>query len=297
MSDVKAWTGYEPLEFAVRRFQLVQLARWAGTAVPSGQVARAVSACFQVTVRPGMLRLAAVDQAKCVTAESPAVRTASSGTAYIPAKKLEALLSEAPEGDVTVAVKGSTAVVSAGAASWELRLPGPEGYTGLPDLSEVSLAPVSREKFLGALATVRHAVGRDDGRPQYRQVRIEESGGNMYACATDSSQFSRCPLPGFPVPLSVPAAVLDDLVKLLSKSASEDVEVAESERHVVFRAGPVTMAALRLLRSSLAAKGERHREPPLPGCSGHKLRSSLAAMGERHGHQAAVMTPGASKGC
>jgi DNA polymerase III sliding clamp (beta) subunit (PCNA family) len=246
VNDVKGWDGYESLEFTASRFQLVQLARLAGAAVPSGQTTLAVHSCFQVTVSPGMLRLAAVDQAKCVIAESPAVSTASASTVYVPAKRLEAMLAEAPEGDVTVAVKGSTAVVSAGAASWEMRLPAPGGYTGLPDLSEAAFSPVSREKFLAALGTVRHAVGRDDGRPQFRQVRIEESGGTMYACATDSSQFSRCPLPGFPLPLSIPGAALDDLVKLLSKSAAEDVEVAECERYVVFRAGPLTVAALRL---------------------------------------------------
>jgi DNA polymerase III sliding clamp (beta) subunit (PCNA family) len=246
VSEAGGWDGYPPLEFTASRFQLAALARWAGTAVPSGQPTLAVHACFQVTVSPDLLQLAAVDQAKCVIAETPAVRTASEGTVYIPAKKLEALLAEAPEGDVTVTVKGRAATVTAGPASWELKLPAPDRYTGLPDLSEAAFAAADREKLRTALATVRHAVGRDDGRPAYRQVRIEESGGVMYASATDSAQFSRCPVPGFPVPLSVPAAALDDLVKLLAKSAADEVEVAECGLYAVFRAGPVTMAALRL---------------------------------------------------
>jgi DNA polymerase III sliding clamp (beta) subunit (PCNA family) len=245
VSEVKGGAGYEPLEFTASRFQLVQLARWAGTAVPSS-VTLGVNACFQVTVSPDMLRMAAVDQAKCVIAETPAVRSASSGTVYIPAKKLEAILSAAPEGDVTVSVKGSSAAVTAGSASWDLRLPGPDGYTGLPDLAGAACTAVSRQDLLTALATVRHAVGKDDGRPAYRQVRIAESGGVTYACATDSSQFSRALAPWLPAPLCVPGAALDDLVKLLSKSAGDDVEVAETGSHAVFRAGPVTLAALRL---------------------------------------------------
>jgi len=245
VSEGKGGAAYEPLEFTASRFQLVQLARWAGTAVPASATLD-VNTCFQVTVSPVLLRLAAADQVKCVTAETPAVRTASEGTVYIPAKRLEAILGAAPEGDVTVTVKGSTATVTAGPASWDLRLPGPAGYTGLPDLAEAVFTAVSREKLLTALATVRHAVGKDDGRPSFRQVQIAESGGVTYACATDSSQFSRCPAPELPAPLRVPGAVLDDLVKLLAKSAGDDAEVAESGSHVVFRVGPVTLAALKL---------------------------------------------------
>lgn len=245
MSGAKGRAGYEPLEFTVSRFQVAALARWAGTAVPSS-VTLDVNACFQVTVRPGLLQLAAADQAKCVIAGTPSVRASSEGTVYVPAKKLEAILSAAPEGDVTVAVKGSLATVTAGPASWDLRLPGPDGYTGLPDLSQAAFTAVSRQGLLTALATVRHAVGKDDGRPSFRQVKIAESGGVTYACATDSSQFSRSPAPRLPAPLRVPGAALDDLVKLLAKSAGDDVEVAETSTHAVFRAGPVTLAALKL---------------------------------------------------
>jgi DNA polymerase III sliding clamp (beta) subunit (PCNA family) len=244
-------TGYDPVEFTIRKFQLAQMVDWASIAIPPGTPNQAVNGCFRVTVSPGQLCLAAADQHMSVFVESAAVRTASEGEIFLPAKKLKALLGEAPDVDVTVSAKGSTASVSAGGASWSLRLPPPAGYIGLPDLSAAEFLAVGREDFLGALAVVRHAIGKDDGRPSYRQVRIAESAGSMFACAVDSNQFSRAPVPGFPLPLSVPGLVLDDLVKLLGKSAAEETGVACLEAtpaqpaQVVFRVGLVTLTAVR----------------------------------------------------
>jgi DNA polymerase III sliding clamp (beta) subunit (PCNA family) len=242
--------GYGSLEFTVRRAMLAQLADWAMAAVPAlppGNGTRPVNGCFQVTVSPEFLRVAATDQAKAVAAEIPAVLTQSSGQVYLPAKKLKSILGEAREGDVTVSVKGSTAVVTAGPSTWQLRLPPADGYIGIPDLSAAVFAPVSREALHWALDTVRHAVGRDAGRPAFTQVRVSgDATGRMFACATDSAQFSSAPADGFPCDMLIPGAALDDLLKLLAKSPADNAEVAEAGPYAVFRVGPVTLAARRL---------------------------------------------------
>lgn len=236
---------YGSLEFTTRRFQLLALADWALPAVPSGATLT-VNTCFKVTVEPDRLCVAAAGQYMSVFAETPAVSVQAGGEIFVPAKKLRAMLSEAPDGDVTVTVKGNQATVTAGKASWHLKLPNPDGYTGLPDLSEATFFPASREKLLSALSVVRHAVGKNAGRPAFTQVSIAEHDGTMYATAVDSSQVSRAPVPGFPLWLSVPAAALDDLVKLLAKNPADSIEVAEAGSYVVFRAAPVTLAALKV---------------------------------------------------
>jgi DNA polymerase III sliding clamp (beta) subunit (PCNA family) len=244
VSEVQGGTDYGAFEFTVRTGHLAQLAKWALPAVPSSPTLPA-NGCFKVTVGPGRLMLAASDQRQAVFAETPAVTAQSEGEVLLPARKLEAMLGEAPDGDVTVSVKGMTALVTAGSATWSLKLFSPNGYTELPDLSGAQFAPVSREKLLAALNTVKHAVGKDDGRPSSRQVSIAEAGGVMYARAADSSQFAQCPVPGFPVPLCIPGGVLDDLLKLL-KNPVDDVAVADSGSYVVFRVGVVTLAMLKM---------------------------------------------------
>jgi DNA polymerase III sliding clamp (beta) subunit (PCNA family) len=247
MSEGKGGADYGSLDFTVRRFQLLQLAEWALPAVPSSPTLP-VNGCFQVSVSPGRLRVAATDQQAAVFAEAPAVITQSTGEAFLPARKLKAILAEAREGDVTVSVKGNAALVTAGSAAWSLRLPPPDGYSGLPDLSGAQFAPVGREVLLGALGTVRHAVGKDVGRPAFAQVRIAPSDAGVFACAADSSQFSRAPVPGFPGEMLIPGAALGDLVKLLDKVPVDDAEVAAAGPYAVFRVGPVTLAALRMAK-------------------------------------------------
>jgi DNA polymerase III sliding clamp (beta) subunit (PCNA family) len=242
----EAGADYGSLEFTVRRAVLAQLVDWALPAVPSSATLP-VNGCFQVTVSPESLRVAATDQQTAVSAEIPAVLTQSGGQAYLPAKKLKSILAEAPEGDVTVTVKGGAALVTAGSATWQLRLPNPDGYTGMPDLSAAGFAPVGREALRAALDTVRHAVGREAGRPAFTQVRISgDATGRMLAWAADAAQFACAPVPGFPRDMLIPGAALDDLLKLLAKNPVEDAEVAEAGPYSVFRVGPVTLAALRM---------------------------------------------------
>jgi DNA polymerase III sliding clamp (beta) subunit (PCNA family) len=235
---------YEPVQFSVKRFQFAQLVTQALPAVPASATLP-VGTCAKVTAREGSLCVAATSQQLSIFAESPAVTVALPGEVFLPARRLAAILSESPEADVTVTVKGGFAVVTAGGASWQLKLPNPEGFSGLPDLAEARFSPAGREKFLAGLNAVKHAVGRDAGRPAFTQACVAEHDGVMYVTATDSAQFSRAPVPGFPFPLAVPAGALDDLVKLLGKGVTDGVEVADCGPYAVFRVKPVTMAVLK----------------------------------------------------
>jgi DNA polymerase III sliding clamp (beta) subunit (PCNA family) len=243
---VSGVVDYGMLQFSVQRFALSKLAEWASVGIPSS-AAQPVLGCFRVTVAPSGLCLAATDTQLSVFAETPAVRTQDEGSVYLPAKTLRSILAEATEGEVTVAVKRDFATVTAGAASWSLRLPPSDRAAELPALEGAQFSPVNRENFLAALKTVRHAVGRDSGRPQYTQVSISAGeDGAMYASAADSSQYTRAPLPGFPFKACIPLAALDDLSKLMAGSPVTDVTVADTGPALVFRVGPVTLAVMKL---------------------------------------------------
>jgi DNA polymerase III subunit beta len=246
MSDGGA--DYGNWSFTTRRGWLLQLAEWGMAAVPHSP-SLPVNGCFKVTVTPQMLQLAATDQQLTVIAASPTVESKEGGEAFIPARKLREILAAAPEGDVTIAVKGNSARVTAGQASWSLRLPPSKSYIGLPELAGAEYTPADRKGLLSALQTVKHAVGKDLGRAEFTQVAFMQVNGVMCAAAADSSQFACAPAAGFPFPLSVPSGALDDLLKVLSKSPeAESVAVAQTDACVVFRIGPVTLAAARATR-------------------------------------------------
>jgi len=240
-----AEVDYGELSFTVRRFALARLVDQAVVVIPTGHLIQEVFGCFQDTVRAGWLQLAGTNMVQTVWAETASVTTQGEGVFYLPARKLRALLAEAPDGDVTVAVKRNHATVTAGAASWTLKLPPGTRYPVLLDLAGVAFEPVGRKELLGALSVVRHAVGKDTGRPQYTQVGIAAWGKVMCASAWDSGQFARAPVPGFPFPCGIPASVLDDLCKLLAAGAEESAAAGQTEGALAFRLGPVTLAVLK----------------------------------------------------
>jgi DNA polymerase III subunit beta len=237
---------YGQMGFRMRRAMLHQLAEQAGIAIPSRETTQKVLSCFRVTIGPDGVTLAATDLQRTVFAGTAAVQRDGDGTVFLPAKRLRAILAEAPEGDVAVSVSGKTAVVAAGGTTWALDLPPAAGYGELIDPDAVSLVPAGREVLLSALKTVRHAVCRDSGRPAYTQVLIAGEAGAMYAWGTDSSQHARAPVPGFPFATRIPAAMLDDLIKLLGSVQAGEVAAGDDGRSVLFRVGPVVLSCLRM---------------------------------------------------
>jgi DNA polymerase III sliding clamp (beta) subunit (PCNA family) len=141
-----------------------------------------------------------------------------------------------------VTVRRDTAVVSAGPVHWDVKMPGPRGYSELPDLAAVSFAPVPVGPLLTALKIVKHAVCKDAGRPSHYQVRVAKYGDGMLAAAHDGSQTSCAPVPGFPFGTCIPATMLDELISLLAKTGEAPVEAGEADGTLAFRAGHIVLA-------------------------------------------------------
>jgi DNA polymerase III sliding clamp (beta) subunit (PCNA family) len=243
---------YGELEFLVRRHVLARLAEQAASVIPTGHLTQEVFGCVRVTVGPGRVELAGTNMERTVWAETGSVSTVDTGRFYLPARKLRAILAEAADGDVRVAVRGSQAAVTAAGDSWTQKLPPSDRYPELLDLSAVEFGKVSRKELIGALGTVRHAVGKDTGRPQYAQVSVAATRGPVSAVtvsAWDSAQFARAPLPSFPFVCGIPASVLDDLAKLLAASPDEHAEAGQTEGALAFRVGPVTLAVLKITKA------------------------------------------------
>ena len=250
-----AGAQYVPFSFTAKRLILAALADKAISVVPNRDV-MPVLKHFLVQVAPGRLQLAATDLELSVLASTPAVTAEATQTLVLPARKLLAILKEAPDGDVVTDVAGEFATVRAGTASWSLKLDDGSSYPPLPDPAQVEMHPVGREAFLGALKTVRHAVGRDSSRPALMQVDISvrESSqprhggsGEVTVTACDSVRFARVTLPGFPVSVAIPSGALDSLVKTLEGSELDEVHIGETGSHLVFRIGSTVFLASKLM--------------------------------------------------
>lgn len=243
---------YGKFTFTAARHILADLCEHAAAVIGAREAAqRPDLGCFQVTTSDvPVLQVAATDLERVVIARTEAVSCpdGSSQRAYIPARRLLAILREIPQGDVTVSVSGNKAEVrAAGSARWDLRLPGASAYPQLPAPSSLGFADYPRVKLLEALKAVRHAACRDGSLANLTQVAITCTGGEAQPVATaaDGSRMARAALPGFPQELCVPVTVLDDLVRLLSGSPAEDIAAGQTKNLVAFRAGHVVLAAAK----------------------------------------------------
>lgn len=241
---------YEPFSFTVKRLVLASLVDKAISVVPTRDV-MPVLRHFLVQVAPGRLQLAATDLELSVLAATPAVTVDATQTLVLPARKLLAILREVTADDISIDIAGEYATVRAGTAIWSLFLADASEYPALPDPAEVQMYPVGREAFLGALRTVRHAVGRDAGRPSLMQVDIAvdehspDAAAKVTAC--DSVRFARTVLSGFPVSMQIPSGALDGLVKTLESSELDEVQAGETGNHLVFRVGGTVFLAAKVM--------------------------------------------------
>lgn len=247
---------YGTFQFRVKRWVLAGLAEAVLPAVSPSAV-QPVLACFRVRVGDGFLELAATDMERTILASSAAVQAedAADGTPYevfIPARKLQAILKEAPDSEVTVQVAKNKATINAGAVQ-VLLLPDSSDYPALIDVGTLDFSQYSREKLLTGLKAVRHVVCKDAGRPPLTQVSVigtsleEDPDGVAVSSVTasDGIRFARSKAEGFPVSMCIPSSVLDDLTKLLGASQEDEIGIALTDEALVFRTGWVTLAVTR----------------------------------------------------
>lgn len=250
-SESPGGVDYGHIKFSVSKHILQELADWAVVAVPSPKDTLPVLGCFQVSVDQGKLQLSGTDLERTVIAATAAVDAQNtSGVLYLPARKFLSIIKEAPQGSVHVEVKKNQATVTVqGGASWVLKLPDSSAYPELVDLSDVELKSYSRKDLLEALKSVKHCVCKDAGQPQLTQVDIQDctgmSEGETAITASDRNRFSRVRLDHFPVEMTIPSGVLDDLLKLLNGSPVEKVYLGSTDRTLAFRVGPVVLAATK----------------------------------------------------
>src|SRR3954470_7580013 len=103
--------------FQIKKFVLQALLEKAITVVPTRDV-MPVLKCFQFVVDPQRLRVIASDCELSLIAATPMVSVSTPGTAVFPARKLLDIVKSAEDGDVLVKVRGNSAQIFIGRASW-----------------------------------------------------------------------------------------------------------------------------------------------------------------------------------
>lgn len=257
-----AGTNTTQINFAIQRWVLQLLLEKAATVIPTRD-AMPVLKNFQFDVRTNRLRVVASDVERSMIASTDIVTVASPGTAVFPARKMLDIVRESSDPDVRVRVNGLAASITIGRTTWNLMLAGGDDFPAMPEITEVTFAPVDRGAYITALNAVRYAACRDANRTPLMMIDVKRA--RMTTC--DGGRFAQAPTADLPFDYQIPIGAVDDLLKLLRSSDLDEIHVGESEHRLIFRLGSDVFIANKLaaqfpdleatwLRPALANKHE-----------------------------------------
>lgn len=221
-----------PVEFRVQRASLAAALDRALVVVPTGD-AMPVLKHLHIHAGADRLRITASDGNLSLLVHVPEVSVIHPGTFVIPAKAALDMLRQGVGEQAHATVHHGHAAIVIGRTRWTLRLAGGSDFPHMPDVAEATLTAIDRAAFLQALHTVRYAAGRDPARPGLTQIDIRQG----RVTAADGARFQQAPLPASPGDFAIPAAAVDDLIKLLRSATADTVDVGQSVRHLLFGFG------------------------------------------------------------
>lgn len=233
LDNVASLADVPVMAFVIKNYVIRALLEKAVTVVPSKDIMPLLKN-FEMRVSAHGLRVVATDMELSVVCTTKLINNPIKGVAVLPAAKLLSIVRQSEEADVHLSVKGNTATIEIGKASWEVRLQPAADYPELPDASTVELHPTDRKKFLGAISAVKYAAAKETNRARMMALNVE--GSTITAC--DGVRFQQAGLGAdFPIPMQIPIGAVDDLVKLMNTTEADEIRVGESESHLVFGIG------------------------------------------------------------
>lgn len=194
------------------------------------------------------------------------------GVVLLPGRLLLDVVRSLPGEDLTLEARAQEgdAEVSSGPASFNLRTLPADDFPSLPETDEADIR-LPAGPFAETVARVARAASRDETRPHLTGVLVSASGSELRMVATDSYRLSvketilESPLEGS-IEANVPARALQELSRVASSGAADEVAIAARRSQIVFELGSVTM-----LSRLVEGKFPNYRQL-LPESYEHELR-------------------------
>jgi DNA polymerase III sliding clamp (beta) subunit (PCNA family) len=225
--------------FEIQREVLLSLLEKVITVVPTRDMVP-VYMNFQFIVREDELIVVGTSFRSSIVVRTSQVETKVAGTQVFPARTLLKIVKESGSGNkVFIEVTPSGAVIVSGGFSAEIKLPSGTGFPSMESIEDVVFHEVGKSKFLDAISTVRYALpGREfSGQESLKMVNIK--GGKFTVC--DGERFQQSRIDGFRLNMQLPSDSIALMVKILSSSDIEMLEIGELSKQLVFRLGNVVL--------------------------------------------------------
>lgn len=231
--------------FEIRREILLSLLERAISIVPTKDIIPVLNN-FQFHVKQNELKIIASSGKLSIVMVTEQVTTKVEGVEVFPARTLLNIIKECSSGSIVyIEVTSSGAVIVSGGFSAEIAMPSGKGFPVLDDLTGVTFHEVDRADFINAVNTVKYALPDKDYSGQSGMKMINIKNGKFTAC--DGSRFQQVRVEGFNLNMKLPALCISSLLKILSSTDMESIEIGETSLDkLVFRLGPTVFYVNKL---------------------------------------------------
>lgn len=220
--------------FTTKRFTFEGLLAKAISVVPTKDL-MPVLKNFMVKVEDGMLTVIATDIELTVIADTGVVDVKETGTVFLRAKALMSIVKEAEEGDLTFTTTEKGVTISVGRASWTLQTVNGDDYPEIPEVDEIEVHTVNREKLIKGLSAVKVAASQDPNRVSFMVVSVTKDGRFRASDAVRLHQMESGESFGFD--FEIPSRSVDDLLRMLRSTDLKTIDVGEDDEVLLFRIG------------------------------------------------------------
>jgi len=166
------------------------------------------------------------------------------GRLAVPARLLNDFISSLPKGTLSLA-KTKQFSLKVSMKNYESTINGfdPEEYPSIPAKAAGEMIKVESTKLKQALQQTTLAASTDEARQTLTGVYIHTANDHLYMVATDSYRLAEKKLAANKKSLShnVPATTMQEVLRNLTDSSEEKVEITLSENQAVFDIGPAVI--------------------------------------------------------
>lgn len=190
-------------------------------------------------------KISATDGSISISVAVDGITVGMEGAVLVPAKKIYDILKSAPTDTMQLTVMGNNASIRSGRAQWTVATPVGDSLPSLAQVDQIDLLEAPRAEFLEGLIIARRAVGAKEGRMSLTQCEVIE--GRITAC--DGFRIHRQQVKGLTdqIHMNIPARVMDELIRALKSSESDEFFIGSDDHHLVFQIDQDTMVANALM--------------------------------------------------
>jgi DNA polymerase III sliding clamp (beta) subunit (PCNA family) len=231
--------------FEIQREVLVSLLERAISIVPTKDIIPVLNN-FQFHVKDSELKIIASSGKLSIVMVTDQVTTKVEGVEVFPARTLLNIVKECSSNSIVyIEATSSGAVIVSGGFSAEIAMPSGKGFPVMDDLTGVTFHEVNRTDFINAVNTVKYALPDKDYSGQSGMKMINIKSGKFTAC--DGSRFQQVRVENFNLNMKLPALCISSLLKILSSTDMETIEIGETTLDkLVFRLGPTVFYVNKL---------------------------------------------------